>query len=90
MPRGQRRPAPGTAEQAVIFAYQVRGRRGAGVRRIRLQGLQLEPRDRRTGDGAESTGAALQGAGIPANVVGPTERSPVLDWQSGFQIWAPV
>jgi alpha-galactosidase len=75
---------------AVIFVYQVRGQRGAGVRRVRLQGLQPSRRYRRTADGAESTGAALMSAGIPAIVVEPTERSPVLDWQSGFQIWEAV
>jgi hypothetical protein len=57
---------------------------------MRLQGLQPGRRYRRTPDGAESTGAALMSAGIPADVVEPTDRSPLLDWRSGFQIWEAV
>jgi len=77
-------------EETVVFVYQVRGLRGAGVRRMRLHGLQAERRYRRDIDGAESTGAALMGAGIPADVVDPTYHTPVLDWRSGFHIWRLV
>ena len=77
-------------DEAVVFVYQIRGLRGSGVRRVRLHGLQADRRYRRTVDGAESTGAALMGAGVPANVVEPTERRPVLDWQSGVQVWRGV
>jgi alpha-galactosidase len=77
-------------DQVAVFVYQIRGLRGAGVRRVRLHGLQAERRYRRTGDGAESTGAALMSAGLPADVVEPTQRSPVLDWKSGVQLWEAV
>jgi alpha-galactosidase len=79
-----------SGDEAVVFVYQVRGLRGAGVRRVRLHGLQSDRRYRRTADDAESTGAALMSAGIPANVVEPTEQWPILDWQSGFQVWRAI
>jgi alpha-galactosidase len=74
-------------EQTVVFVYQVRGLRGAGVRRVRLHGLRADRRYQRSSDGTESTGTALMGAGIPMNVVEPGAKSAVLDWQSGLQIW---
>jgi alpha-galactosidase len=79
-----------SGDETVIFVYQVRGLRGAGVRRVRLHGLQAERRYRRTADGVESAGAALMGAGVPADVVDPTDSRPVLDWRSGFQVWRAV
>jgi alpha-galactosidase len=77
-------------DATVIFEYQVRGLRGAGVRRVRLRGLQPETRYRRAADGAESTGATLMSAGVPTRVVDPTESKPVLDWRSGYQAWRVV
>jgi alpha-galactosidase len=79
--------SPG-GEETVVFTYQLRGLAGAGVRRIRLHGLQPERRYRRAGDGAESSGAVLMTAGLPASVAQPA--SPGLDWQSGFQVWRAV
>jgi alpha-galactosidase len=76
-----------SAEETVIFVYQVRGLRGAGVRRLQLHGLQAERRYRRDGDGAQSTGAAMMAAGIPAEVVDPADSTPVLDWRSSIQVW---
>src|SRR5205814_6002882 len=54
-------------DEFVVMLYQVRGLRGAGTRRAHLQGLQPSWRYRRDSDGAESTGAALMGAGIPVD-----------------------
>ncbi len=75
------------ATETVVMMYQIRGLRGAGARRMRLRGLQPEFRYRRDGDGAESSGAALMAAGIPAALVGTGERRPTLDWQSAVQMW---
>jgi alpha-galactosidase len=77
-------------DATVVFEYQVRGLRGSGVRRARLHGLQPDARYRRSSDGAESTGAALMSAGVPAHVVDPSEAKPVLDWRSGYQAWRTV
>jgi alpha-galactosidase len=74
-------------EQTVVFVYQVRGRLGAGVQRVRLHGLAPERRYRREIDGAESAGAALMSAGIPADVVDPRHARAALDWRSGYQVW---
>jgi hypothetical protein len=73
-----------------VFVYQTRGKRGTGVRRVRLHGLQPERRYRREVDGVESSGAALMAAGVPAEVVTPANPRPVLDWYSGFQVWRAV
>jgi alpha-galactosidase len=77
-------------ERTVVFVYQTRGKRGTGVRRVRLHGLQPERRYRREVDGAESSGAALMAAGVPAEVVDPGHPRPMLDWYSGFQVWQAV
>ena len=77
-------------DETVVFEYQVRGLRGAGVRRARLHGLQPDRRYRRTADGLESAGAALMDAGVPADVVNPSDSRPVLDWRSGYQVWRAV
>jgi alpha-galactosidase len=77
-------------DATVVFEYQVRGLRGAGVRRVRLRGLQPESRYQRAADGAESTGAALMSAGVPVRVTDPSESKPVLDWRSGYQGWRIV
>jgi len=74
----------------VVFVYQAHGSLGAGVRRMRLHGLHPERRYRRDIDGAESTGSALMGAGIPAQVVDPRHARPALDWRSGFEVWRAV
>jgi len=74
-------------EQTVVFMYQVRGRLGAGVQRVRLHGLLPERRYRRDVDGAESTGASLMSSGISIDVVDPRHARPGLDWRSGFQVW---
>jgi alpha-galactosidase len=79
-----------TGDRTVIFIYQTRGLRGAGVLRVRLHGLQSDKRYRREYDGAESTGAALMAAGIPAEVVDPRSPRPMLDWYSGFQVWNAI
>jgi len=79
-----------TGDETVVFIYQVRGLRGAGVRRLHLQGLQPDRRYRREADAAESTGAALTTSGIPADIVDPANARPVLDWQSGYQVWRAV
>jgi alpha-galactosidase len=76
-----------SGDRTVVFVYQMRGLRGAGVRRVRLHGLQADRRYRREVDGAESSGAALMSAGVPAEVVDPGHPRPVLDWYSGFQVW---
>jgi alpha-galactosidase len=71
--------------ELVVMLYQVRGLRGAGMRRARLQGLEPGRRYRRVRDGAESTGAALMGAGVPVDLVTPAE--PGLDWRSRIDVW---
>jgi alpha-galactosidase len=76
-----------SGDATVVFVYQVRGASGAGVRRVRLHGLQPERRYRRAADGAESTGAALMTAGLAAEAVAPAAPWPGLDWRSGFQVW---
>ena len=68
--------------------YQVRGLRGAGIRRTRLRGLDASRRYRRASDGVESTGAALMGAGIPLDLV--SEAQPALDWRSRIDVWRAV
>ena len=80
------------AEQTVVFLYQVRGLVGAGMRRARLHGLQPDRRYRRDEDGAESTGAALMGAGIPLDLLPKREAGhhPGLDWLSRVQVWRVV
>jgi alpha-galactosidase len=77
-------------DRTVVFAYQVRGLPGSGVRPLRLHGLDPVRRYRRAGDGAESSGAALMAAGVSANVVEPSAPRPSLDWQSGYQVWENV
>ena len=72
-------------DEFVVFLYQVRGLRGAGTRRARLLGLEPSRRYRRDKDGAESTGAALMGAGIPVDLV--TAAEPALDWRSRIDVW---
>jgi alpha-galactosidase len=76
-----------SGDRTAVLLYQIRGLRGAGVRHVRLRGLQPEQRYRRDGDGAESTGAALMAAGVPASLVDPTQPRPVLDWQSRLEVW---
>ena len=76
-----------TADETVVFLYQLRGLVGAGMRRARLHGLVPERRYRREGDGAESTGAALMGAGIPMDLLSQRERHPGLDWRSRVEVW---
>jgi alpha-galactosidase len=71
----------------VVLLYQVRGLRGQGARRFVLHGLQPDRRYRRDRDGAESSGAALMAAGIPASLVASSERHPRLDWRSELQTW---
>jgi alpha-galactosidase len=79
------------AEETVLFAYQVRGLVGAGTRRARLQGLVPGRRYRREADGAESTGAALMGAGVPLDLVSrDAEGHPALDWRSRIDVWQAV
>ena len=45
-----------------------------------------------TSDGAESTGAALMGAGIPMDLLSgsETQRHPGLDWRSRVEVWRAV
>jgi alpha-galactosidase len=76
-----------TADETVVFLYQVRGLVGAGMRRARLRGLVPERRYRREADGAESTGAALMGAGVPIDLLPRGERHPRLDWLSRIEVW---
>jgi len=77
----------GDGATVVVLLYQIRGLRGQGARRMRLQGLAPERRYRRASDGYESTGAALMAAGLPATLVDSGDRHPSLDWQSQLQIW---
>ncbi len=77
-----------SADATVVFAYQVRGLRGAGVRRAQLRGLPPKQRYRREHDGAESTGAALMGAGIPLELVSPDEAR--IDWRSRIEVWRAI
>src|SRR5579859_2148640 len=79
-----------TGDRTVIFIYQTRGLRGAGVRRVRLRGLEVDRRYRREHDGAQSSGAALMAAGIPADVVDPRNPRPMLDFYSNFQVWNAI
>jgi alpha-galactosidase len=72
-------------DEFVVLLYQVRGLRGAGTRRARLLGLEPVRRYRRDRDGAESTGAALMGAGAPIDLV--TAAEPGLDWRSRIDVW---
>jgi alpha-galactosidase len=72
-------------DEFVVLLYQVRGLRGAGTRRVRLHGLPASRRYRRVADGAQSTGAALMGAGIPVDLV--TAAEPALDWRSRIDVW---
>jgi len=79
-------------DETVVFIYQVRGLVGAGMRRARLHGLVPDQRYRRVEDGAESTGAALMGAGIPLQLLSrsETQRHPGLDWLSRVEVWRAV
>ncbi|MBV8714964.1 MAG: alpha-galactosidase [Chloroflexi bacterium] len=77
-------------DRTVVFVYQMRGLRGAGVGRLHLHGLQPGRKYRRDADGVESTGAALMAAGIPAEAVDPRHPTPMLDWYSGFQVWTAI
>ena len=79
-----------SADRVALLLYQVRGLRGQGARRLRLQGLLPERRYRRSSDGRESTGAALMAAGVPAALVSSGERHPLLDWRSQLQVWTAV
>jgi len=72
-------------DKFVVLLYQVRGLRGVGGRRARLQGLEPLTRYRRVGDGAESVGAALMGAGIPLDLVSGADST--LDWRSRLEVW---
>jgi hypothetical protein len=74
--------------------YQVRGRVGRGARRERLRGLDPSRRYRRAVEGpgaslvpAESTGAALMGAGLPMFPEAPPDPRHTLDWLSEVQLW---
>src|SRR5205823_5658962 len=78
------------ADETIVFLYQVRGLGGAGMRRARLHGLLADQRYRRASDGAESTGAALMGAGVPVDLLSETERHPGLDWRSRLEVWRAV
>jgi alpha-galactosidase len=77
-------------ERTVVFVYQIRGLRGAGVRRVQLRGLQPLRRYRREIDSVESTGAALMAAGTPAVVADPRHAPAGLDLHSGMQIWRAI
>jgi alpha-galactosidase len=72
----------------VVMLYQVRGAVGQGERRMHLHGLDHDRRYRRD-DGAESTGAALMAAGIPARLR-HVARHPELDWRSRIEMWRAV
>lgn len=69
--------------ETVVLAYQLRARMGQGARRVHLRGLGPARRYRRESDGAESTGAALRGAGVPI-LAGDFRPG---DWQSELQHW---
>ena len=76
----------------VVMAYQVRGRVGRGARRARLRGLDPSRRYCREDAGAgvasaESTGAALMGAGLPMFPEQPAGRIHTSDWLSEIQLW---
>jgi alpha-galactosidase len=73
-------------DETVLLLYELRGRVGEGVRRVRLQGLEPQSRYRRRSDGAESTGAALMAAGVPA-LFSADDRPWALDWRSEIQVW---
>jgi alpha-galactosidase len=79
-----------SGDQTVVFMYQTRGRRGTGVRRVRLHGLRADARYKRDADGAESSGAALMAAGTAVEVVDPRHPRPILDWYSGYQVWRAI
>jgi alpha-galactosidase len=72
-------------EETVLLLYEVRGELGKGARRVRLRGLQPQRRYRRESDGAESTGAALMAAGVPASFESSAHGG--LDWRSEIQVW---
>jgi alpha-galactosidase len=72
-------------DATAVFMYQIRGLRGAGARRARLRGLVPARRYRRDADGAESTGAALMGAGIPIGLA-----SVELDMRSRLDVWRAI
>jgi alpha-galactosidase len=81
----------------VVMAYQVRGRVGRGARRVRLRGLDPTRRYRRVIEGpdpgavpAESTGAALMGAGMPMFAEPPGDPLHTADWLSEIQHWEAV
>jgi alpha-galactosidase len=77
--------ASASRDEFVVMLYQVRGLRGAGTRRARLQGLDPSRRYRRVSDGVESTGAALMAAGLPVDLV--TGEEPGLDFRSRIEVW---
>lgn len=76
-----------SGDRTVVFVYQTRRLMGSGIRRVRLHGLQADRRYRREGDGAESTGAALMAAGVPAQGV---DQRTMFDWHSGYQVWRAI
>ncbi len=75
--------------ETVVLLYQVRGVVGRGARRVRLRGLDPDRRYRRASDGAESTGATLMAAGIPADFP-PAEPLHTQDWRSRVEVWEGV
>jgi alpha-galactosidase len=75
--------------QTVALLYQVRGVVGQGRRRFRLCGLDPALRYRRAADGAESTGATLMAAGIPADFP-PPEPLHTQDRRSRMELWEAV
>jgi alpha-galactosidase len=77
----------GDRRESVLFLYQARGALGQGVQQVRLRGLDPSRRYRRASDGAESTGAALMAAGVPAALTGWHGHNSVTDWRSQVQLW---
>jgi alpha-galactosidase len=73
--------------ETVVLLYQVHGLVGQGPRRARLRGLDPARRYRRASDGAESTGAALMGAGLPIAFAEPPAPLHVRDWASRAELW---
>jgi alpha-galactosidase len=76
--------------ESVVFLYQIRGVLGAGVRRARLRGLVPARRYRRVDDGAESTGAALMGVGIPVDLSSRVAEPWSLDLRSRYEVWRAI
>jgi alpha-galactosidase len=76
--------------RTVVMLYQLRAQVGRGPRRVPLRGLEPTRRYRRVADGAQSTGAALMGAGLPITFGTPPEPLHVQDLQSRVELWEAV